>query len=298
MVTRSKNGLDMDAEVSHDESSSDEESEVSDEEEADQVSDEEEADAEDSDAGEDSPDEDDPEDVVEIKGTKFNVKEVSKDANVEDSEDETDNDEDANDEENQSPAEEEDEAGSGGRSGWADAMAKVLNMGKDSEQTPGLLSKAKLDNFQVKVEERVEPRDAVKRLIKKEMEEKGRVKPNVVRDRAKEKLLSKLATRGVVQLFNAVKEQQKDIKSQLDQVGGSVRKREKVYKNIDKEGFLQVLSSAPGGREPTKKKARSAAREEGATDAAAGWGVIRDDYMLGAKMKDWDKESDNEEVAS
>ena len=34
--------------------------------------------------------------------------------------------------------------------------------------------------------------------------------------------------RGVVQLFNAVREQQKDMKSQLRQAGGSFRKQEKV----------------------------------------------------------------------
>ena len=35
-------------------------------------------------------------------------------------------------------------------------------------------------------------------------------------------------SRGVVQLFNAVREQQKDMKSQLRQAGGSFRKQEKV----------------------------------------------------------------------
>ena len=37
-----------------------------------------------------------------------------------------------------------------------------------------------------------------------------------------------IPSRGVVQLFNAVREQQKDMKSQLKQAGGSFRKQEKV----------------------------------------------------------------------
>ena len=62
--------------------------------------------------------------------------------------------------------------------------------------TLGLLSKAKLDNFHPKdPEEPAQRSETVRRAIKKEIEDKGRVKPNVVRDRAREKALVKLATR-------------------------------------------------------------------------------------------------------
>lgn len=47
--------------------------------------------------------------------------------------------------------------------------------------------------------------------------------------------------RGVVQLFNAVREQQKDIGTKLKQANGSVRKEEKVLKSLDKRAFLDVL---------------------------------------------------------
>jgi len=339
MVVRSENGLEMEEEVSHDESSSDEESVAAEEVEEEEASDDDETEEVDGDADDSGSDDDDEEeeeeekegdnednddeneeDIVEIKGTKFNMNQVAKDANVDDTDEDSDdeNEADNEDEENQSPADDEgdDEEGEEGKSGWADAMAKVLNMGKDSEQAPGLLSKAKLDNFQIKSDP-VEQRDVVKRQLKKEIEEKGRVKPSYVKDRAKEKMLSKLATRGVVQLFNAVKEQQKDIKSRLNEVGGSVRKREKVYKNIDKEGFLEAVLSGGGNKrkaaadeeqtssstavaqtkKKSKKKVESTVKTEEEEEATSGgWNVIRDDYMLGAKMKDWDKESDNEEV--
>ena len=109
-------------------------------------------------------------------------------------------------------------------------------------------------------------------------------------------------------MFNAVRDQQRDLKSQLNAVGQSTRKREQVYKSIDKEGFLDVLSrnkgvsSAAAGKsfadqQPSRKKAKVAATKVEDEEEASSWSVIKDDYMLGAKMKDWDKESDTEEVA-
>jgi len=338
MVLQSEMGFEMEDEVSHDESTSDEESVDGGDNDQEEVDDnDEEVDDEENEREVESDqdaDDDSSEEVVEIKGTKFNVSKAAKEALVNDDEDDSGDDEDdsgddeegdvedADDEdqdsdvddqdsdaENDEPKPADDDDDGSGKSGWADAMAKVLNMGKDSEQAPGLLSKAKLDNFQIKEKSaddgegaEGQPRDSVKRLLKKELEEKGRFKPNIVRDRAREKMLSKLATRGVVQLFNAVKEQQKDLKSKLEEVGGSVRKREKVYKNIDKEGFLEVLSGSNKRKESTnekvssKKKAKVKAEEQDEEDTG-GWSVIRDDYMLGAKMKDWDKESDEAEEA-
>lgn len=47
--------------------------------------------------------------------------------------------------------------------------------------------------------------------------------------------------RGVVQLFNAVKQQQTDISKKLSEAGPLERKREQVMKNIDKNTFLDIL---------------------------------------------------------
>lgn len=46
---------------------------------------------------------------------------------------------------------------------------------------------------------------------------------------------------GVVQLFNAVKQQQKEIDEKLVEAGPLERKREKALKNIDRKAFLDVL---------------------------------------------------------
>merc|ERR1719195_1121654 len=82
--------------------------------------------------------------------------------------------------------------------------------------------------------------------------------PNPLQRNA-ERTLTKIATRGVVQLFNAVREQQKDMKSQLKQAGGSFRKQEKVLKAFNKENFINMLSGKATVR------ARSLRRRE------AGW---------------------------
>lgn len=67
-----------------------------------------------------------------------------------------------------------------------------------------------------------------------------RTKPNIL-DREREKLLSKIATRGVVQLFNTVRNQQKEIEKQIEEAGPLERKKEKVIKSLDKNKFLDIL---------------------------------------------------------
>jgi hypothetical protein len=47
--------------------------------------------------------------------------------------------------------------------------------------------------------------------------------------------------RGVVQLFNAVDQQQKRLESQLNGAGGSERKRDKVIRSLDKRAFIDIL---------------------------------------------------------
>ena len=138
----------------------------------------------------------------------------------------------------------------------------------------------------------------MRREQKREKDSACRSKPDAVRDRARERRLAKVATRGVVQLFNAVREQQKSIKSQLDVAGKSTVKRDKVFKSIDKEGFLEVLSGSKRrlerGKESKAKVPKTEIKQEDDDDDESTWKILRDDYMMGAKMKDWDKDSDNE----
>ena len=186
--------------------------------------------------------------------------------------------------------------------GWADAMAKVLNIGKNSKSNkPLLLSKAKKDVNEIKDSETKSTEKAsVRRAKKKELAEMGRQKPDIVKDRLKEKRLAKMATRGVVQLFNAVREQQKTLKTSLNKAGLSTTKRDKVFKNLDKDAFLDVLSgkhkissassNSAISQQNLNKKAKIEVKDE---DDDGTWSVLKDNFMMGAKMRDWDKESDS-----
>lgn len=67
------------------------------------------------------------------------------------------------------------------------------------------------------------------------------MKPSAL-DREKERPLMKIATKGVVQLFNAVRQQQVSINKQIGQKGITETKKEKILKSIDKKAFLDVIS--------------------------------------------------------
>lgn len=51
-----------------------------------------------------------------------------------------------------------------------------------------------------------------------------------------------LSFRGVVQLFNAVRQQQKTVDQTLKKAGKSEIKREKILEKINKQQFLDVLA--------------------------------------------------------
>lgn len=123
-----------------------------------------------------------------------------------------------------------------------------------------------------------------------------RVKPKIL-EKDRERTLTKIATKGVVQLFNAVKMQQKDISTKLKEAGPLEVKRDKVLKNIDKRAFLDVLMGEKSEKVDevvSAKKASTSSAQTSETKESVTWGVLRDDFMMGAKMKDWDKQLEEE----
>ena len=52
--------------------------------------------------------------------------------------------------------------------------------------------------------------------------------------------------RGVVQLFNAVRKHQTDVEEKLKEAK-TEHKKEKLFKNIDKKGFLKMLNPEVNG---------------------------------------------------
>ncbi|KAM3929884.1 RRP15-like protein isoform 2-T2 [Leptodactylus fuscus] len=175
--------------------------------------------------------------------------------------------------------------------GWADAMAKILNKKVPSDKATTILVKSK-------ALEKEKEKDRQERLEKKKQFDKKRqwemmcrVKPDVVKDREAERNLQRTATRGVVQLFNAVKTHQGNINDKMKEVGHSERKKSKLMSSVSKKDFINVLRGKEGqeetGERPRGKKA--AAKTQNTSE----WNILRDDFMMGASMKDWDKDSDD-----
>lgn len=150
-----------------------------------------------------------------------------------------------------------------------------------------------------------------KALLKKERQKDIlglRVRPSIG-DYERERALKKIATKGTVQLFNAVRQQQKDVSQKLADAGKLEYKREKVLKNLSKKEFLNVLMNGPRAKSElvdnlVKKeegdgvKDEVKSEDESASDDGdepkSTWGALRADFLSG-KKSGWDKEQDEDE---
>jgi len=106
--------------------------------------------------------------------------------------------------------------------------------------------------------------------------------------------LKRVATRGVVKLLNAVSQHQKNVSDKMKEErtqGG----KDKVVDKVNKpSNFMELLKKNPVEKKKKRKldpKAEVKEEEEGEEEEVGGqkWSVLRDDFMLGSTMKDWDK---------
>ncbi|XP_036996541.2 RRP15-like protein [Artibeus jamaicensis] len=182
--------------------------------------------------------------------------------------------------------------------GWADAMAKILNKKTPTSKPTILVRNRELEKEKEKLrQERLEKRKQLDR--KREWEMLCRVKPDVVKDKETERNLQRIATRGVVQLFNAVQKHQQNVDEKVKEAGGSVRKRAKLISSVSKKDFISVLRGMDGSaQEPGSTGRGSKAKQTRVKEEGPSWTILRDDFMMGASMKDWDKESDGPDGGS
>ncbi|KFW95663.1 RRP15-like, partial [Phalacrocorax carbo] len=183
----------------------------------------------------------------------------------------------------------------GPSAGWADAMAKVLNKKIPQNKSTILAKNKKLEKEREKEkQERLEKR--MKLDKKREWEMMCRVKPDVVKDRDRERNLQRIATRGVVQLFNAVRTHQKNVDEKVKKAGSSDRQRAKLLSSVSKKDFINVLRNMEGAKGSKNPAGKATKSKQGEVKSEEGpeWNILRDDFMMGASMKDWDKESDGE----
>ncbi|XP_059612871.1 RRP15-like protein [Phlebotomus argentipes] len=206
------------------------------------------------------------------------------------------------------------------KSGWADSMARVLAEEKPKNKSTVIFARAKKEakdsekkKLSFEIEGEIKP--AEKKPSKEELDnEVARVKnerldrkrkrealrnlsvqPDIT-EKSRELALKRVATRGVVQLFNAVQAQQKDISKRLE-TEKLEHKREKVLKNVNKTAFLDALMGGPRAKSElidNPVKSEDVKDEDEESDEEPGrpstWNVLRDDFMVPSKKnKDWDK---------
>ncbi|KNC28151.1 RRP15-like protein [Lucilia cuprina] len=226
-------------------------------------------------------------------------------------------------EQSSSADESSDEQRVGGNAGWADSIAKVLSTTKPKTKKTLVLSRAKkikaddkgkVENdygFEVdgEIKEEKPTEEELESSLKQTKNQKLelRVKPSW-KDIERERTLRKVATRGVVQLFNAVRIQQKDLQHQLEEAGPLDSRKEAVLNNINKRKFLDVLMSGKRSKsEPVDNFVKDELKEESDSSEDEGtdgkkkkseWSVLRDDFMTNKKIKHWDEEDGSDEAQS
>ncbi|XP_038253218.1 RRP15-like protein isoform X1 [Dermochelys coriacea] len=191
--------------------------------------------------------------------------------------------------------ENEAESQAGPSAGWAEAMAKVLNKKIPKSKSTILVKSKELEKEREKEkQEKLEK----KRLLdkKREWEMMCRVKPDVAKDRERERNFQRIATRGVVQLFNAVRKHQKNVDEKVKEAGNSNRKRAKLMSSVSKKDFINMLRGSEDAKREQSISGKTLKSKQGEvkSDEEPAWNILRDDFMMGASMKDWDKESDKE----
>lgn len=124
-----------------------------------------------------------------------------------------------------------------------------------------------------------------------------RVKPGAM-DRERERAFKRIATKGVVQLFNAVRAQQRDLVDRLEKAGPLDHKRDEVLNNVNKRQFLDMLM---GGKRAKSENVDNPVKDENdtANDSSkpSQWSVLRDDFMTSKKLKHWDEDEGSDDQA-
>ncbi|TYZ51933.1 hypothetical protein PybrP1_006673 [[Pythium] brassicae (nom. inval.)] len=155
--------------------------------------------------------------------------------------------------------------------GFGDAMSKILGQSVAGDAQPILAKRTTARMREILADKKGSKTARVSAAEKREKEQKDMVVPDhstAVLDRR----LRGIATKGVVALFNAIEKHQHQSGKKTDE------KSDKKVKEMSKDNFLGLLkASQKATSEPTAAAASKTA-----------WSVVQDDYMMGAKLKDWD----------
>ena len=164
-----------------------------------------------------------------------------------------------------------------------------------------VLAKRKTTNMKLMEQSQAEAREVKRaRASRHDAYRKNNVKPDVM-GLDKERKLKKTATKGVVALFNAINTFQKEQRKQERKLRaakeeGASRDTKAQLAAAPKSTALSVLRAAEEDEEEDDVlggggggSSSSSSRAAAAADTAPQWDVLKDDYMMDAKMKDWDR---------
>ncbi|DBA00197.1 TPA: hypothetical protein N0F65_007822 [Lagenidium giganteum] len=163
--------------------------------------------------------------------------------------------------------EDDDEVDAEGAVGFGDAMSKILGQNVSEDAQPILAKRTTARMREIQNEKREAKTARLSATERRMREQKDMVIPDhttVVQDRK----LRMIATKGVVALFNAIEKHQ-------HASGKKDEQEDKKVKEMSKENFLGLLKAS---------QKTGSATEVPATKAS----FLKDDYMMGAKPKDWD----------
>lgn len=187
------------------------------------------------------------------------------------------------------------------RGGMADAFSRILSqrLPEACADAP-VLAKRKTKQMKEAEAERAEvKRLRLERIARRKVKEVGMHTPDH-RDIEYERSLRRVATRGVVALFNAIAQHQHTSAAEEGSAAAGLQpaKTARDIKQLSKDNFLQMLKAPKGGAaagsgaSAEAQPVSSAAGSGGstATKGASAW--LRDDFMTmgrGKSIKDWDR---------
>ncbi|CAH0477707.1 unnamed protein product [Peronospora belbahrii] len=159
--------------------------------------------------------------------------------------------------------------------GFGDAMNKILAQNVANCAQP-ILSKRITARMRAIQSDKKETKTArLSAAEKREREQKDMALPDystAVQDRK----LRMIATKGVVALFNAIEKHQ-------HQNGKKEESSDKKVKEMSKDNFLSLL-----------KVSQQKTINKSVKTAKSSWSVVQDDFMMDAKLKDWDNQHGTE----
>ncbi|KAL4145308.1 hypothetical protein KRP22_014426 [Phytophthora ramorum] len=157
--------------------------------------------------------------------------------------------------------------------GFGDAMSKILGQNVAADAQPILAKRTTARMREIQSDKQETKTARLSAAEKREREQKDMAVPDHS-TAAQDRKLRMIATKGVVALFNAIEKHQ-------HQNGKKDDKDDKKVKEMSKDNFLGLLKASQ------QKTAKAPA-------AKSSWSVVQDDFMMGAKLKDWDNQHGTE----